>query len=150
MPFTKEKMPWCPCPFKNEAYTCPIPSLVSWLHHSSAILVSLSSIRVLTMVLEGRPKFIFLWVGFQIISLLAGDSRCRRQCPASLPAILFVNSGRWKIELLIGHFLRPVDVEGHPKHQRVVLIKRLDQWLREGPIFTTMEDCLVCCYEDLP
>ena len=20
MPFTKEKMPWCPCPFKNEAY----------------------------------------------------------------------------------------------------------------------------------
>ena len=21
VPFTKEKMPWCPCPFKNEAYT---------------------------------------------------------------------------------------------------------------------------------
>ena len=30
VPFTKEKMPWCPCPFKNEAYRpalCVIPGL---------------------------------------------------------------------------------------------------------------------------
>ena len=27
VPFTKEKMPWCPCPFKNEAYR---PERVLW------------------------------------------------------------------------------------------------------------------------
>ena len=26
VPFTREKMPWCPCPFKNEAYRPTQPS----------------------------------------------------------------------------------------------------------------------------
>ena len=37
-PFTKENTPWCPCPFKNEAYRPGLCSVVRVIYNSSLIL----------------------------------------------------------------------------------------------------------------
>ena len=51
VPFSKEKMPWCPCPFKNEAYGPESESQELWIQ-----LGSLSYSHVHTGFKQSRPR----------------------------------------------------------------------------------------------
>ena len=58
VPFTKEKMPWCPCPFKNEAYrpACLYKKLRNFWTHQARLILSVNVIAMRMLMSQIRNE----------------------------------------------------------------------------------------------
>ena len=96
----------------NEEYSCVVLSAYR-VASSSPDSTSASSINVVSSVFEGRPGSRLPCVGSHAITLLAGSSRCRWQCPASRsrPSFTFSdNFGMGSVQFRVSHVLSPTDI----------------------------------------